>query len=254
MPVDINEGPSNISAGGGGTDGDVVLRDGDGRGLIHLDTQDANPFPFGDGDEVRVFVDGWNGTVRLGSNGADGRLRVVDADGADVSEVTPSRVSTVGTLSATDGRLAGTSDDPAFLILSQTGDPSGAGVLMNSEGILALGARDLPGTLRLDDASTGTTRVELLGGQRRPLGPNVDRLRIVADGDQADFVVGGGASDAGDPDRDVGRDGTVAVTDADGERTVELDGAESAVVLRAPNGDRYRLTVINRGNLRTTEL
>jgi hypothetical protein len=67
-------------------------------------------------------------------------------------------------------------------------------------------------------------------------------------------VVGGGASDAGDPDRDVGRDGTVAVTDADGERTVELDGGESAVVLRAPNGDRYRLTVNNRGNLRTTRV
>jgi hypothetical protein len=54
MPISIDDSTGNIIAGGGGSDGDLVLRNNTGQDRIHLDAGGGNAW--------------------LGGNGADGDL------------------------------------------------------------------------------------------------------------------------------------------------------------------------------------
>lgn len=100
MPISINSDSGNIFAGGGGADGDVVLRAEDGRDRIRLDAGSGNVWIGGngaDGDivifppggdnvtlqEATIHLDGGAGNIFAGGNGTDGDLVLRDTNGAD---------------------------------------------------------------------------------------------------------------------------------------------------------------------------
>lgn len=100
MPITINSNAGNIYAGGGGSDGDIVLFTGSGDGTtlaqatMHLDGGAANMFAGGqgqDGDVVlrasdgatRVHLDAGSGNAWLGGGGADGDLVLMPSGGTN---------------------------------------------------------------------------------------------------------------------------------------------------------------------------
>lgn len=83
MPISIDDSNGNIIAGGGGSDGDLVLRANNGDDRMHLDAGGGNMWAGGngaDGDLVLRAEDGQNrmrfdaagGNMWIGGNGADG--------------------------------------------------------------------------------------------------------------------------------------------------------------------------------------
>jgi hypothetical protein len=79
--LDTEEG--NVVLGGDERDGDLRMRDGTDTERIHLDTGAPKAV---DREHVRVYVDGREGNLTLGSRGADGRdgdLRMRDGDGTE---------------------------------------------------------------------------------------------------------------------------------------------------------------------------
>jgi hypothetical protein len=110
MAISINSDTGNILAGGDGSDGDLVLRNGTGQNRIRLDADGANGWFGGNGEEGNVVLfaasgdnettsqatiqlDGGGGNIFVGGNGSDGDLVLrngtgqnrirLDADGAN---------------------------------------------------------------------------------------------------------------------------------------------------------------------------
>jgi hypothetical protein len=261
MTVDINRNVGNIEAGGNGSDGDIVLKDGEGRGRIHMDAEHADPYPFGsNGDDVRVFIDGKNGRARLGGNGTAGRLRVRNADGSMDSTISQYGVygrwvtGHYGWFTGFDDRYASIQMyQPTNLANGNSLGSDGYTVDLSSDGTLSLGDGEMNGIVALH-GDRNMTRVFIDGGDGSPLRttPHMDLLRVGIDGGAADLWVGGGAFKSGPSRGAGGRDGTVRVKDRDGESSVELDGASGSVVLRSPSGNRFRVSVDDDGHLETS--
>lgn len=79
--LDTEEG--NVVLGGDERDGDLRMRDGTDTERIHLDTGAPKAV---DREHVRIYVDGREGNITLGSHGSDGRdgdLRMRDGDGTE---------------------------------------------------------------------------------------------------------------------------------------------------------------------------
>jgi hypothetical protein len=101
VPISIDDSTSNIFAGGGGSDGDLVLRNNDGQDRIHLDAGGGNAWVGGngaDGDIVlfrsgsangdsalaSIHLDGQAANITAGGQGADGDLVLRNGSGQDV--------------------------------------------------------------------------------------------------------------------------------------------------------------------------
>lgn len=100
MPISIDDSNGNIIAGGGGSDGDLVLRAGNGTNRFRLDARGGNMWVGGngnDGDAVlfaasgdnqtlaqaTIHLDGAGGNAFLGGNGTDGDVVLRSTAGED---------------------------------------------------------------------------------------------------------------------------------------------------------------------------
>jgi hypothetical protein len=144
--LDTEEG--NIVLGGDERDGDIRMRDGSDTERVHLDTGAPKAV---DREHVRVYVDGREGNLTLGSHGVDGRdgdLRMRDGDGIErvhLDTGAPKAVDREHVRIRLDGR----------------------------EGTLSLGADGVPGTVELHDGDgderlvvdgdAGDVRLDLAG-------------------------------------------------------------------------------------------
>ncbi|MDJ0897798.1 MAG: hypothetical protein QNJ55_03225 [Xenococcus sp. MO_188.B8] len=89
MPVTIDQSSSNIFAGGDGSDGDLVLRNGTGQNRIRLDANGANGWFGGNGEEGNIWLfasssdnaTGSQATIHL--NGGTGDIILQNADCAE---------------------------------------------------------------------------------------------------------------------------------------------------------------------------
>lgn len=130
MPISIDDSTGNIFAGGGGSDGDLVLQSTAGDDRIHLDAGAGNGWFGGngaDGDlvlfpaggdnntlsESTIHLDGGAGNLWLGGNGVNGDVVMRGTDGSD-------RVR----IDAGTGNiwLGGNGQDGDLMIFSSTGD------------------------------------------------------------------------------------------------------------------------------------
>jgi hypothetical protein len=100
MPITLNSETGNIVAGGGGADGDIVLRGNDDSDRIRLDAGGGNVWLGGndaDGDlvlfaaagdnvttaEATIHLDGGGANMFMGGQGADGDIVMRSVDGQD---------------------------------------------------------------------------------------------------------------------------------------------------------------------------
>lgn len=100
MSISINSNTGNISAGGDGTDGDLVLRANDGTDRVRLDAGGGNMWLGGNGadgdiilfassgdnvtlDQATIHLDGDGGNIFAGGQGTDGDLVLRSATGQD---------------------------------------------------------------------------------------------------------------------------------------------------------------------------
>lgn len=100
MPITLNSETGNIVAGGGGADGDIVLRGNDDSDRIRLDAGGGNLWLGGndaDGDvvlftssgdnvstaEATIHLDGGGGNMFMGGQGVDGDIVMRAGDGQD---------------------------------------------------------------------------------------------------------------------------------------------------------------------------
>lgn len=100
MAISLDSNTGNIFAGGGGNDGDVVLRANNGDDRIRLDAGGGNAWLGGngaDGDlvlfrsggdnvtlaEASIHLDGGGGNIFAGGSGSDGDVVLRATDGAD---------------------------------------------------------------------------------------------------------------------------------------------------------------------------
>jgi hypothetical protein len=259
MTVNIQDAAGNIIAGGEQSDGDLVLTDQNGKGVIHLDATHSNPFPFSSGDDVNIFVDGKKANVRVGRANEKGGRVTVHSSADKSSIVTGSSVYT-SMISSRFGWFVGDDDSYTSIQMYQPTIPgtgtslgsNGYTVKLSSSGNLKLGDGQIDGDIQLQDQND-TVRVALSGGrngfshQRQR-----DRLRANLDGENAEFQLGGGDSGNGERSKDVGKDGKVVLKDKGGDETVELDAGSSSLVLQSPSGNKFRVTVDDNGDLTTT--
>jgi hypothetical protein len=109
VPIDLFQNSSNIVAGGNGSDGDLILKDGDGQNRIRLSADSANAYLGGngaDGDlvlfppggdnttlaQATIHLDSGNGNVWLGGNGTDGDLVLFPTAGDDISDLSQATI------------------------------------------------------------------------------------------------------------------------------------------------------------------
>lgn len=109
MPIDLFQNSSNIVAGGDGSDGDVILKDGDGQNRIRLSADSANAYLGGngaDGDlvlfppggdnttlaQATVHLDAGSGNAWLGGNGTDGDLVLFPSDGDNINDLSQATI------------------------------------------------------------------------------------------------------------------------------------------------------------------
>ena len=78
--VDLHPEGGNLTLGGHGSEGDVILKDGQTDTRIHMDASSGVPVG---GDKLRVFVDGKRAKLRLGGDRRAGRVSVADGDGTE---------------------------------------------------------------------------------------------------------------------------------------------------------------------------
>lgn len=100
MPISIDDSTGNISAGGDGSDGDLVLLGDEGESRIRLDAGLANAWLGGNGrsgdlvvfaaagdnldaDQATIRLEGRFGNIFAGGNGATGDLVLRNDDGSD---------------------------------------------------------------------------------------------------------------------------------------------------------------------------
>lgn len=69
--VNLSGNAANLWLGGGGVDGDVVVRDQNGEERVHLN---GGTHGNADPDHVRAFIDGQNGLITLGGDGTSGKI------------------------------------------------------------------------------------------------------------------------------------------------------------------------------------
>lgn len=130
MPITIDDSSGNIFAGGGGSDGDLVLQASDGSDRIRLDASLANLWLGGNGasGDLVVFeaagdnqdaalatirLEGRRGNIFAGGNGTDGDLVLRADDGADRIRLDASQANLW---------LGGNGADGDLVIFSSTGD------------------------------------------------------------------------------------------------------------------------------------
>lgn len=104
MAISINSDTGNIFAGGDDSDGDIVLRAGDGRDRIRLDAGGGNLWLGGngvDGDLVLFAADGDNTTLDKATihlNGSAGDIILRNADCAEDFEIADDECVEPGTV------------------------------------------------------------------------------------------------------------------------------------------------------------
>lgn len=83
----IELGPNgNLVAGGGGLDGDLILRDKNGKDLVYLRAEEQDlVFKKADGTEVLKLSARW-GNLRMGGNGQDGDVLLFPPTASDISK------------------------------------------------------------------------------------------------------------------------------------------------------------------------
>ena len=81
--IEIGSG-SNLFAGGGGWDGDLILRDGNGKHLVHLGAEEKElVFKKADGSTI-LYLGAKHGNIRAGGHGADGDLLLFPSTASDI--------------------------------------------------------------------------------------------------------------------------------------------------------------------------
>lgn len=164
MPIAIDDSSGNIFAGGGGSDGDLVLRATDESDRVHLDAGAANAWLGGNGRsgdlvvfaaegdnetaaQATIHLEGSGGNIFAGGSGTDGDLVLRADDGTD-------RIR----LDARQGNawLGGNGVDGDLVIFSATGDNTTldqATIHLNgSAGDIILSNADCAEDFEFDDA------------------------------------------------------------------------------------------------------
>ncbi|WP_435158765.1 hypothetical protein [Haladaptatus sp. DFWS20] len=90
--VYLNGNAADLWLGGGGVDGDVVVRDQNGEERVHL-----NGGIHGNADpaHVRAFIDGQNGLITLGGDGRSGIISLRDRNG-QIMTIMPNEIFVPG--------------------------------------------------------------------------------------------------------------------------------------------------------------
>ncbi|MCP9485279.1 MAG: hypothetical protein MSC30_05435 [Gaiellaceae bacterium MAG52_C11] len=164
MPIVIDDSSGNIFAGGGGSDGDLLLRGTDESDRVHLDAGAANAWLGGNGQsgdlvvfaaggdnetaaQATVHLQGSGGNIFAGGSGTDGDLVLRADDGTD-------RIR----LDAGQGNawLGGNGADGDLVLFSATGDNATlaqATIHLNgSAGDITLSNADCAEDFEFDDA------------------------------------------------------------------------------------------------------
>lgn len=216
MPVTINN--SNIFAGDGGDDGDLVLRSGGGGNRIRLDASGAVGWFGGNGangdlvvfpsagnnsstDQASAWIRGSTGNLRLGGNGTDGDVFLLGNSGDNHVRLNGGGGS---------GWFGGNGVNGDLVVFSSTGDNTSVDQatvwLEGSGGNLFLGGNGADGDVVLRSES------------------GEDRIRL--DAELAAMWIGGN-----------GNDGDIAIFASDGDNatlgdaTIRMDGATGNVTV-----------------------
>jgi hypothetical protein len=83
VTITLNGDKADISVGGGGRHGDLVLRDGAGTERIRLQSR-FEPLTVGElplPSPRRILLDGQSGTITMGGNDANGGMNLLNATG-----------------------------------------------------------------------------------------------------------------------------------------------------------------------------
>jgi len=197
--VDVSKG--NLTLGGQGRDGDLVIKDSDGATRIHMNGRKAQLFLGADGHDGNlilrnkegrntVFANGDPGKMQLGTNGQDGDLSVSDNRGRNTIR-----------LNGQKGQLfLGSDGHDGNLILRDKEDRNT--VFVNGDtGKMQLGTNGQDGDLSVSD-NRGRNTIRL-NGQKGQLFLGVD-----------------------------GHDGNLVVQDRNGQTTVFINGDAGDITLQ----------------------
>jgi hypothetical protein len=199
--ITLDAASGDITSGGDGQDGDLVLRHSDGRETIHLDGDGQNITIKRPTGETLVEL-GKNGNLHLGGGGLDGDLVLNDVDGAQ-------RIH----LGAGERNIVIRNADGTEL------------VELGKHGNLYLGGGGLDGDVVLRDGE-GNQRMHLGAGERNIVIRDADGTELVELGKHGNLYLGGS-----------GLDGDLVLRDGEGTQRMHLGGAERNLIMRTADGE-----------------
>lgn len=163
--IDLHPEDGNITLGGHGSDGDLILQDEGENHRIQLDAHSGTPpTPF-DNSTLRIYLDGNNANIHIGGDGEFGKIIYRSPAGKPVF---------VGEGAVME--MGGNGESGSMSML----DPDGKENAKLQDGVMTVGGDDNPGRIALRDRR-GEEVLRLDG----------ERTEFRLDGDRAAMVVNG---------------------------------------------------------------